>query len=55
MGVIFAHDQKAYERWRKKAHRAPGTHRKGLIGQALESAIGQIAQMFPENVIRGTV
>lgn len=55
MGVIFGSNQKAYDRWKQKAHRAPGTHRKGLVGRALESAVGQIANLFPDNVIRGTV
>jgi hypothetical protein len=43
---------KAYRRWRQKADRhAP---KKSLSGAALESAVMNVARMFPKNVIHGT-
>ena len=54
LGAVFASNAKAHEKWRRQAHRAPGTHRKGLTGAALESAVMNVARMFPDNVIRGT-
>lgn len=55
IGSIFARDQKAYKRWSQSTRRAPAHRPKGLTGQALEQAVSNLASMFPDNVIRGTV
>lgn len=52
VGTIFAHDNKQYGRWRAKAR--PSQRSRGLTGEALEAAVGRIAQMFPQNVVRET-
>lgn len=51
VGTIFAHDGKQHARWMRS--RTP--KRPALSEAALEAAIVNIARMFPENVVRGTV
>ena len=53
-GVIFAHDQRQYSRWRASVRTKPNRGA-GLVGQALEAAVMRIAEMFPDNVQRVTV
>lgn len=53
VGTIFAHDRKAHTKW-QNAKRSK-SRKRGLVGDALEAAVMGIAQMFPQNVIRGTV
>lgn len=52
--AIFATDQKQYGKWRSRPHRGPGTHAKGLVGDALERAVMGLQAMFPDNVSRAT-
>ncbi len=52
-GFIFAHDLKAHDKW-WNARRATRPSR-GLVGDALETAVAGIARMFPGNVMRETV
>ncbi len=54
VGYIFARDQKQYAKWRRSTERR-NPRKVGLTGTELETAIRGIAQMFPENVIVGTV
>ena len=50
VGTIFAHDQKAYQRWSQR----PRKHgQRGMTGEALERAIEGVARLFPQNVMRG--
>lgn len=51
MGTIFAYEQKAYLRWARSTRRPPKA--RGLTGAALEAAVMQIAETFPDNVIVG--
>ena len=49
-GTIYAHDSKAYQKWRR--HRLAGP---ALSRDALESAVMNVARMFPDNVTRGVM
>lgn len=46
-------DQKSYNRWRRARQARVGKAVRGLTGAALEQAVGRVAALFPENVIRG--
>ena len=52
-GSIFATPEghKQYVRWHRAAAPKQG---KGLVGSALESAVLNIARIFPDNVVRET-
>jgi hypothetical protein len=49
MGTGFARDTRAYHRWANRPKR--NRHVKSLSPAALESAVMNIAKMFPDNVI----
>ncbi len=49
-GTIFAHDGKQHAKW-IRARKPKG---RSLSGAALETAVMNIARLFPENVIRGS-
>ena len=51
IGYIIARDRRSYQRWNSRPRR--GAKRKGLTGMALESAVRNIAAMYPDNVIIG--
>lgn len=55
VGTITAHDRKAADKWRRSVERRQAPKRRGLVGDALEAAVMGVAQMFPQNVIHGTV
>ena len=54
IGTIFAYDNRQHSRWRSrnKANTARRSH--SLSGAALEAAVMQVAQLFPDNVVHGT-
>lgn len=52
VGSIFAHDQKAYDRWQRRP-KARSKPQRGLTGHALEAAVMRIANQFPDNVVVG--
>lgn len=51
VGSIFAHDQKAYDRWQRRPKARSKS--RGLTGHALEAAVMRIASQFPDNVVVG--
>jgi len=54
MGAVFAHNSRAYRRWRSAFERL-AKKPKQLAPDALEAAVMRVAEMFPKNVSRGTV
>jgi hypothetical protein len=48
LGTVYAHDSKAYKRWRDRPKKV---RRSSLSDAALESAIMNIGRLFPENVV----
>jgi hypothetical protein len=51
VGTITAHDRKAADKWRRAVERRATRKQRGLVGEALESAVRNVAAMFPENVV----
>lgn len=54
-GVIYAHDQKQYERYIANRPTRPGgpSRPRGLTGEALERAVMGVAARHPEYVVMG--
>jgi hypothetical protein len=50
MAVVFAHNGKAYQRWRRSVDRKLG-NRTGLTGLALEAKVMTLARTNPEYVV----
>lgn len=53
VGTVIAHDAKAARRWMSRPTR--GRTQQGATGQALERAVANIALIFPEHVVHGSV
>lgn len=51
LGYLFAHDPKAYQRWRRKSE-GRSDRPASLSGAALEAAVMRVSEMFPDNVVR---
>lgn len=54
IGTAISRDRSALNRWQSMRREllAHVEHRPALTGDALEAAIGRLAQMFPDNVQR---
>ena len=50
VGTVIAGNAKAMQRWSTRTRRH-GKQQRGLTGAALESAVMNVAAIFPENVI----
>ncbi len=54
VGTVIAHDKKALAHWKNRRFRA-AQRSQSLPDQALETAVMNLATMFPGNVSRGTM
>lgn len=55
LGVVYAYNPKAYQRWRRRQTVQNPRRRRSLSPAALESAMANIARQFPDNVTYGVM
>ena len=55
LGVIYAHNPRSYQRWRRHQTAQNPRRRPRLSPAALESAVMNVARMFPDNVSYGVM
>jgi len=55
LGVVYAYNPKRYAAWRRRQNAQNPRRRRSLSPAALESAVANIARLFPDNVIHGVM